>query len=118
MIASGSLLASKTASLKIESAPIGVLSSCEIFATKSRLIESNLRISLSSKIKIAINPASPIEDTRTKRSWVPAPIGPLGNSMVASCCVPLLRTALIRLLNSLFKIRSSFIRLNVVIPSE
>ena len=54
--ASGSSLAPSTASLNIESAPMGVFSSCEILATKSRRIESRRLNSLSSKIKTITKP--------------------------------------------------------------
>ena len=112
-MAAGSSEASKTASAKIESAPIGVLSSCEILATKSRRIELRRANSESSKTRIAMRPSAPTGVTRTKRSCVPLPSGPRGSSRVASSYFPDLRTA-----RSKFRIGCEPMRISRKMPSE
>ena len=104
---SESSLASITASLSRESAPIGVFSSCEIFATKSRRTSCTRCASLSSRN--ITKTSSPCESgiTFTVISRLPSPIGPRAISIVPVCLIFVRRTTRIDARSSSLWIRPS-----------
>ena len=114
----GSSFADRTASLNNDSAPIGVFSSCEIFATKSRRTSCTRSASLSSLSRTRICKSFSSEITFTVSSRTPSPIGPRGTSIFPLCVIPVRRTTRTIASNSGLKMRPSFITLRFSTPAD